>query len=420
MTGLISFVRQRPGGTSPGIGPARRPATVALLGADYPGLHPAFAVTEGERVRRGEVLFTDARRPRIAFVAPVDGVVTSLARGPRRVLSSVVLTCDPLLREERSVAPIAGADAADPRPTLLERGLWPAFLSRPFGRIPDPEARPEAIFVNAVEPGPGATDPRAILALRPDDFERGLDILMALTEGPVFVCQPPGPDLARPGRDRLRTACFRNGYPTGLAGHHIARLHPPGPAGSVWSIGVQDVIAIGHLFNTGHYLGDRIVTLSRAGPPGTEVFPTLLGAKLRDIAAPSGAERPEAMRLLSGAQSFGRESAFLRRYHSLVSVAPAPNRREPASWLARLGRTGHAFRKTPIIPVAALDRALPTDAPAVPLMRALSIGDVETAERLGVLDLIEEDVALLTRTCTSGSDYGQLLRQVLDELESAA
>ncbi|WP_347311969.1 hypothetical protein [Defluviimonas sp. SAOS-178_SWC] len=419
MTGWISFLRRRPGGSPAGIGPMRRPATVALLGADYPGLHPAFAVTEGEHVRCGQVLFTDAKRPSLAVVSPVDGTVASLERGPRRVLSSVILSCDPEPRAELPAAPIARPDGGSARATLLENGLWPAFLSRPFGRIPDPEATPEAIFVNAIDATQGAADPGAILALRPDDFERGLDILMELTEGPVFLCQAKGAEIARPGRDRLRTAFFDAGYPTGLVGHQIARLRPPGPGGAVWSICFQDVIAIGHLFNTGHYLGERVVSVRRADLEASEAFPTLLGAKLRDI-VPSSEGDAKPVRLYSGAPMPGCDDVFLRRHHNHVTAMPLSPPPGQSRWLPRLGRSLPRSRPAPIIPLAALDRALPTDAPVVPLMRALSIGDVEAAERLGALDLIEEDVALLTRLCTSGSDYGHLLRRVLDELESAA
>jgi len=36
------------------------------------------------------------------------------------------------------------------------------------------------------------------------------------------------------------------------------------------------------------------------------------------------------------------------------------------------------------------------------------------------LALVEEDVAALSRHCTSGADYGLLLRQVLDDLMTEA
>ncbi len=49
-------------------------------------------------------------------------------------------------------------------------------------------------------------------------------------------------------------------------------------------------------------------------------------------------------------------------------------------------------------------------------MRALSVGDWETAYRLGAADLLEEDVALLSTYCSSGADYGALLRRALDDI----
>jgi Na+-transporting NADH:ubiquinone oxidoreductase subunit A len=51
-------------------------------------------------------------------------------------------------------------------------------------------------------------------------------------------------------------------------------------------------------------------------------------------------------------------------------------------------------------------------------MRALQIGDAERARELGALELLEDDLAPLSRACVSRSDYGILLRRVLDQLEA--
>jgi Na+-transporting NADH:ubiquinone oxidoreductase subunit A len=71
-------------------------------------------------------------------------------------------------------------------------------------------------------------------------------------------------------------------------------------------------------------------------------------------------------------------------------------------------------------PTEAFEAALPQNILPVPLMRALSIGDDEAAESLGATDLLEEDVALLSYLCPSGSDYGMLLRQSLDRIAGGA
>jgi Na+-transporting NADH:ubiquinone oxidoreductase subunit A len=147
-----------------------------------------------------------------------------------------------------------------------------------------------------------------------------------------------------------------------------------------------------------------------------------MGANIADlIAGIQFASSPETpIRILSGSIQSGREAAFVGRYHQQVSIIDAPKlkpKSPPRGPLKRL-RNGQNIR--PIIAVASLNGALPFDIPAVPLMRALSIGDIDAAEKLGCLELIEEDVAHLSQICTSGADYGRLLRHVLNELDTVS
>ena len=73
----------------------------------------------------------------------------------------------------------------------------------------------------------------------------------------------------------------------------------------------------------------------------------------------------------------------------------------------------------PLIPNAVHERAAPCGILPAPFLRAISTGDVETAAKLGALELVEEDLALLSHVDGSGTDYGALLRATLDELEEA-
>jgi Na+-transporting NADH:ubiquinone oxidoreductase subunit A len=45
------------------------------------------------------------------------------------------------------------------------------------------------------------------------------------------------------------------------------------------------------------------------------------------------------------------------------------------------------------------------------------VADVETAEKLGCLEFLEEDLSLCTYACPGKNDYMQMLRQVLDTIE---
>ena len=73
------------------ISPAPAVKRVALLGEEYVGMRPAMAVKEGDRVKKGQILFEDKKIPGVCFTAPASGIVSAIHRGERRVLQSVVI-----------------------------------------------------------------------------------------------------------------------------------------------------------------------------------------------------------------------------------------------------------------------------------------------------------------------------------------
>jgi Na+-transporting NADH:ubiquinone oxidoreductase subunit A len=50
-------------------------------------------------------------------------------------------------------------------------------------------------------------------------------------------------------------------------------------------------------------------------------------------------------------------------------------------------------------------------------MRALLVGDLDTAIGLGCLELAEEDIALCTYACPGKYEFGPVLRNILDQIE---
>ena len=57
---------------------ARRARHVALLGDDYVGMKPTMEVSEGDRVKLGQVVFSDKKTPGVQYTAPAAGVVTAI------------------------------------------------------------------------------------------------------------------------------------------------------------------------------------------------------------------------------------------------------------------------------------------------------------------------------------------------------
>ena len=70
---------------------SKDPSTVALLGPDYVGMKPTMEVRVADKVKLGQVLFTDKKNPAIKFTSPGAGEIISIHRGEKRTLLSVVI-----------------------------------------------------------------------------------------------------------------------------------------------------------------------------------------------------------------------------------------------------------------------------------------------------------------------------------------
>ncbi len=73
--------------------------------------------------------------------------------------------------------------------------------------------------------------------------------------------------------------------------------------------------------------------------------------------------------------------------------------------------------KRAIVPIGTYEKVMPFDLMPTQLLKSLLMRDVETAERLGCLELAEEDVALCSFVCPGKNDYGPYLRDVLTLIE---
>jgi Na+-transporting NADH:ubiquinone oxidoreductase subunit A len=374
-------------------------SSVALSGRDFHGVRPEILVQLGERVGIGQPLFRARNRPEIRFTAPASGVVAEIKYSHHRSLESIVIGCEDV--------PAFSLDInEDVRAVLLRSGLWTAFKTRPFGHIPDPDAQAEAILVTAIDTNPLAADPAVILHTAQESFSRGLDVLAELNQTSVLVCQAAGPALIEKQNEHIRCEMFNGKHPAGLAGTHLDRIGLSGK--SVWQIGYQDVLSIGHLFLTGQLSTERIVSLAGPMVRNPRLLRTQRGASLDDLLESELSEG--ALRVISGSVLSGRTSAYLGHYDTQVSVVPAPTRKRRIPLFARFSES-----PVPILPSEAFERALPQNILPIPLMRALSVGDWDAAVKLGCLDLLEEDVALLSYLCSSGNDYSALLRRALED-----
>jgi Na+-transporting NADH:ubiquinone oxidoreductase subunit A len=416
---------------------------VALIGSDYHGMKPTMAVRQGDIVKKGQLLFTDKKNDSAKYVSPASGTVIAINRGERRVFQSLVIDVEGN-DSETFVAyksqQLQELDRQLVTDQLVESGQWVAFRTRPFSKVPRAGSVAASIFVTAMDTNPLAADPTVIIGQRESDFANGLKVLSRLTDGPVNVCAAP--DVSIPGEEveGVREINFSGPHPAGLAGTHIHLIDPVSATKTVWSIGYQDVIAIGHLFTTGNIDTDRVISL--AGPQVNQprLLSTRLGANINQLVI--GELVNDENRVISGSVLSGRkaasEFAFLGRYHNQVSVIREGRERQFLHYL-RLGFDKHSalpafassltkklFNMTTstngseraMVPVGGYERVTALDILPIQLLRSLIVGDTEMAQNLGCLELDEEDVGLYTYVCVGKYEYGSILRDNLARIEN--
>lgn len=419
------------------------PQTVAVLGRDFHDLRPAMQVQEGDRVKRGQVLFTDRKIEGVKFTSPGGGVVKAINRGPKRVLNSVVIELDD---EEEDVsftayAPeqLAGLDAATIRGQLLESGQWVAFRTRPYSKVPQGDSTPAAIFVTAIDTFPLAADPAVIINEQPEAFLQGLQLLAKLAPK-VYVSHQEGAELPQSDAGNVSYHAFSGVHPAGLPGTHIHFLEPASENKTVWHIGYQDVIATAKLFTTGKLSIERIIALGGPIVQKPRLLRTRRGGSTDDLV--DGELNCESCRVIAGSVLSGFRaagwSAFLGRYTVQVSVVAEGQPRQFLHWLnpllkqfsalnvfLRPGLKGQEFAmsttqngsRRAMVPIGNYEKVVPLDILPTPLLRALLVRDTVTAQQLGALELDEDDLALCTFVCHSKYEYGSALRECLRMLE---
>ena len=234
------------------INDSKKSRSVALLGDDYNGMRPTMLVDEGDRVKIGQPLFEDKKNPGVIFTSPAGGKVESINRGDRRALQSVVIEID---QTEESISfnsyskeDLQNTSSDKVRSQLVESGLWTAFRTRPYSKIPSINSTPSNIFISALDTQPLSPNPENIIDLKKDSFDFGLLVLRKLIDCPIHISVAENSSISFTEDDFIKLHIFSGPHPAGLVGTHMHFISPASLSNINWSIGYQDVIARGELF----------------------------------------------------------------------------------------------------------------------------------------------------------------------------
>ena len=425
---------------------SKKSRSVAILGSDYIGMKPTMLVEEGDIVKIGQPLFEDKKNPGVIVTSPAGGRVEAINRGDRRVLQSIVIEIsqaeDSIQFDNFTVDTLTNCSSDVIRDQLIESGMWTSFRTRPYSKIPTVKSLPANIFISAIDTQPLSPNPETIINLSKEDFDFGLLVLKQLVECPIHISVSNNSSLEIQEDEQLKKHIFSGPHPAGLVGTHMHFISPASLTNVNWTIGYQDIIAIGKLFKSGHIDNDRIVSLAGPQVNNPSYIRTRLGASTDEITAGELTQREN--RIISGSIISGREAigsfAYLGRYHNQISVIAEPNSkdREFMNWLTPGPRKfskmpvflSSLFPKKvfkfkalmngsdrPIVPIGSYEEVLPFNMLPIMLLRNIVLLDTEKLQALGGLELDEEDLSLCSYICPGKYDFGSLLRAGLTKIE---
>jgi len=417
-------------------------SSVAVLGEDYVGLKPTMLVREGDVVKRGTALFEDKKNPGVIVTSPASGTITAINRGAKRALISVVIEVkgdDAEVVEAAKEVDLNTIDADQVRSAMQQGGVWTSFRTRPYDKVPNVDAVPNSIFINAMDTNPLAVEPSVIIEDCAAEFSLGVGVLNKLGV-PLYICHSDAAKLPNVEGNNVKTAAFAGKHPAGLSSTHIHHIDPVHSAKSVWSIGYQDVIALGSFFTTGTVKAERYVALGGPLVNSPRVFKTRLGAKVSEIIdgrVAEGSKRVISGSVLNGHIAEGGHD-YLGRYDNQISIIAEDDKRKFMGWIVpgfdKFSASSVFFSNLikpkayditssqngsprAIVPIGVFERVMPLDILATPLIRSLLVKDTDSAQELGCLELVEEDLALLSFVDPGKHDFGPVLRSTLTQIE---
>jgi len=407
--------------------------SIAILGSDFVGLKPTMMVDQGDIVYSGQKLFENKKNPGTFVTAPSSGLVKSINRGEKRRFISLIIetdiTLDPLTFDHD--------EYSGPIEFLVDSGALAYFRTRPYNRMPDPSELPSAIFINACDTNPLSVDPYNLISLDQDLFNKGLKFIQSINTDIKTFCSYQNNNFDR-SVEGVSYNQFNGPHPAGLSGTHIHFLYPVGQNRTVWSISWQEVISLGYLLKNHNLRSEKHVAIGGPNVHDPKILKVKYGSNLSELTA---GKILDNSRVISGSVLNGHTGEnvmnYLGSFDNQVSVLPDESNDILFNW-AMPGPKLHS--KLPafisswikpknfnfnvsmnggnraIVPISSYQEIMPLNILMTQLLKSLVTFDIELGEKLGVLELAPEDLALASYVCPSKYDYQSILDSNLEKM----
>lgn len=412
----------------------------AVKPTDFRALTPRLSVKVGDQVKAGDALFTDKANPDIKFTTPVSGTVDAINRGERRKLLEVVVKADAEIEyKDFGKADINTLGREEIIRKMMESGVWPLIIERPYGIIANPEIKPKAVFISAFDTAPLAPDFELILKNEEKNLQAGIDCLKKLSDTPVYLGVKEGTTVNSVFTRLKNTEVtyFDGPHPAGNVGIQINHLNPINKGEHVWTVNIQDLAIIGRLFTEGRFDAQKTIVLAGSEVSRPAYYPTFLGANIACLTE-GKLKNQTHQRIISGNVLTGDKvepAGFLGFYANQITVIPEGDTYEFLGWATpgfdkfsasklfpsylcpnkhyTLDANYHGERRAFVVN-GQYEKVLPMDILPVYLLKAILAGDIDRMEQLGIYEVLPEDMALCEFVCTSKTPVQKILSEGIE------
>jgi len=426
-----------------------QPETFAVKPTDFVGmLRPKALVDVGDNVKAGTPVLVDKKHDNISYTSPVSGEVVEIRRGEKRKLLEIVILADKEIEyasfNSYAVSDLVKASRADVQQQMLDSGVWPNLIQRPYGIVANPEDSPRDIFISGFDSHPLAPDYNFILKGEDKNFQAGIEVLKKFTNGTIHVNIDGLGEVNQvyTAAESVQINKFSGKHPAGNVGVQIHHLAPINKNDLVWTINPYGVIQIGKLFIEGRYDTSKIIALAGSEVKNPQYYKTFGGANVRKFT--EGNLNNDHVRYISGNVLTGENisvQGHLGYYDQMFTVIPEGDKPEFFGWflpsfkklsfsrsIGSLSFLNSSKKEYVIdtnmhggarafVQTGDFEKVTPMDILPTHLIKSILAEDYDEIEALGIYEVIEEDLALCEFIDVSKHDIQAIVRDGLNLIQ---
>lgn len=410
----------------------------AIKPVDFINITPKLLVNEMDEVYAGTPLFFSKADPRIKFCSPVSGKIKEIIRGDKRKLLEIIIESNGKLQSLDKKTFPETPSKEEILNNLLEFGYWAAIRQRPFNVIANPDQCPKAIFISGFDSSPLAPNFEFIFSNRINEIQKGIDILSKLTEGKIHfsVHQELNSDNSVFKKlENIEYHIFSGPHPAGNIGTQIHHIDPVNKGELVWTVNLADVANIGEFFLKGEPTYKKTISVVGSEAETAKHYQVISGVSVTSISKNISLNT----RVISGNVLTGTNvgnNGFLGYYENMFTLIPEGDYYEFFGWAMpgfnklSLSRTFWSWL-TPnreykvdtnyhgelrnFVVTGQYEKVFPWDIMPQQLIKSMVVKDYDLMEKLGILEVAEEDFALCEFVCTSKIELQEIVRQSIND-----